>query len=132
MNLIIFDIDGTIVDSVQADDQCFIQSFEDLYSIDLSQSDWNDFKHVTDSGLTNEIFETHLGRSPLDEEILKLKNHFYKLLTQCCDEIIEIRGAINTLDSLIENPNISIAFATGGWKETAVFKLSTIGFDSET
>lgn len=129
MDLIIFDIDGTIVDSVQADDQCFIQSFADLYGIDLSQSDWNDFKHVTDSGLTNEIFKTHLDRAPLNKEVLELKGYFYKLLVQRSNEFSEINGAKNTLDSLIKNPNISIAFATGGWKETALFKLSTIGFE---
>lgn len=129
MNLIIFDIDGTIVDSVKIDDECFIQSFMDLHSIDLSQSDWNDFKHVTDSGLTNEIFESHFGRSPLSEEIIELKNYFYKLLAQNSNEITEIRGANNTLNSLIDNPNITIAFATGGWKETALLKLSTIGFE---
>jgi len=129
MNLIIFDIDGTIVNSVKADDECFIQSFQDLYSIDLSGADWNNFRNVTDSGLTFEIFETHLGRKPLEKEILELKSHFYKLLYQRRDEITEIKGATNTLKSFIENPEISIAFATGGWKETAVFKLSAIGFE---
>ncbi|MEQ9299785.1 MAG: HAD hydrolase-like protein [Cyclobacteriaceae bacterium] len=129
MNLVIFDIDGTIVDSVSADDQCFIQSFEDLHNIDLSQSDWHDFRHVTDSGLTIEIFETHFGRKPLDEEVQELKDYFYKLLTQRSNDITEIRGAKNTLTSFIDNPKISIAFATGGWRETALLKLSTIGFE---
>lgn len=129
MNLVIFDIDGTIVDSVKADDQCFIESFKDLHNIDLSQSDWNDFKHVTDSGLTNEIFEIHLGRKPIDEEVQTLKNYFYNLLTQYSHRITEIPGAKNTLVSLMENPEISIALATGGWRETALFKLSTIGFE---
>lgn len=129
MNLVIFDIDGTVVDSVATDDQCFIQSFEDLHNIDLSQSDWHDFLHVTDSGLTNEIFETHFGRRPLDEEIQELKDYFYRLLTQRSNDITEILGAKNTLTSFIDNPKVSIAFATGGWRETALLKLSTIGFE---
>ena len=129
MNLIIFDIDGTIVDSVKADDQCFIQSFKELFRIDLSQTDWNDYKHVTDSGLTNEIFETHRGRKPLAEEIEELKAHFYQLLSQQRHAFREIPGAKNTLAALIENRNISVAFATGGWRETAMLKLATIGFE---
>lgn len=129
MNLIVFDIDGTIVDSVETDDQCFIQSFRDLYNIDLSGADWNNFRNVTDSGLTSEIFETHLARQPSENEIDELKTHFYKLLNERKAEIIEIKGAIDTLTSLIKDPAISIAFATGGWKETAELKLSTIGFE---
>lgn len=60
MKLIIFDIDGTILDSVNADDKCFIQTFKDLYQIDLTNADWNDFTNVTDTGLTNEIFKNGL------------------------------------------------------------------------
>ena len=35
MKLLIFDIDGTILDSTEADDQCFIQTFKDLYQISV-------------------------------------------------------------------------------------------------
>lgn len=129
MNLIIFDIDGTIVDSVKVDDECFIQSFQDLHNIDLTGANWNNFNNVTDSGLTSEIFETHLGRQPSEQELLELKTHFYKLLNHRRNEITEIKGAKDTLASLIKNPEISVAFATGGWKETAELKLLTIGFE---
>lgn len=129
MNLVVFDIDGTLVDSVKADDECFIQSFQDLHNIDLSGADWNDFTHVTDSGLTAEIFETHLNRRPTESETLKLKAHFHKLLHRRKAEITEIRGGSNTLDLLNQHPEFSVAFATGGWKETAELKLSTLDFE---
>lgn len=129
MHLIIFDIDGTIIDSVKTDDECFIQSFQDLFNIDLRSADWTNFKNVTDSGLTAEIFKIHLNREPEEQEIHKLKNHFYRLLSDRSKEISEIPGAINMLKYLHAQPNISVAFATGGWKETAELKLSTIGFE---
>jgi beta-phosphoglucomutase-like phosphatase (HAD superfamily) len=80
MKLIIFDIDGTILDSVNADNKCFTQTFKDLYQIDLTNTDWNDFKNVTDTGLTNEIFEKLLHRVAEKEEIETIKAHFKSLL----------------------------------------------------
>ena len=129
MHLVIFDIDGTLIDSVKVDDQCFIQSFEELHNIDLSQADWNDFTHVTDSGLTTEIFRTHLARTPTENEVIELKSHFYQLLNQRIKEITEIKGAMKTLNTLIRHPEYAVAFATGGWKETAILKLTSIGFE---
>ena len=127
MNLIIFDIDGTLVDSVKVDDQCFIRSFKDLHNIDLSRADWNNFEYVTDRGLTNEIFRTHFKRTPSEEEIIELKSYFYNLLEQRIDEIAEISGATQILNNLIERSDYLIAFATGGWRETALLKLNSVG-----
>ena len=128
MDLILFDIDGTLIDSVKTDDQCFIQSFSDLYSIDLSHADWNDFNHVTDSGLTNEIFEQHFNRLPTTDEILELKNHFYNLLKNRIDEFKVVNGVNEALEMLSKHADCMIAFATGGWRETALLKLSSIDF----
>lgn len=128
MNLIVFDIDGTIVNSVKTDDECFIQSFKVLFDIDLSGADWSNFRNVTDSGLTHEIFEIHLNRQPSERELVELKTLFYNLLNQRRNEIIEINGAINSLTFLNQHHDFSIAFATGGWRETAELKLSSIGF----
>jgi len=129
MHLILFDIDGTITDSTKVDDECFIQSFQDLHKIDLKEASWSDFKHVTDSGLTFEIFEQHLDRQPSEEEISVLKRHFYTLLHLRKREIREIEGALNAIKFFTESQSFAVAFATGGWKETAVLKLSAIGLD---
>ena len=129
MNLIVFDIDGTIVDSVEVDDFCFKQSFQQLHNIDIDNADWSNFKHVTDSGLTHEIFEAHYGIAPTASQTLELKTCFYQLVEQRIHEITEIKGAKKTLHSLMDNPEFSIAFATGGWRETATLKLSAIGFE---
>ena len=131
MKLIIFDIDGTLVDSVKLDDQCFIQTFQDLHNVDLVGTDWNDFTHVTDSGLTTEIFELHLGRQPSKQEPIAFKKYFLKLISQRKQEISEINGATETLNALLERPEYAVALATGGWRETALFKLSAAGFDLE-
>jgi phosphoglycolate phosphatase-like HAD superfamily hydrolase len=129
MKLIIFDIDGTILDSVNADDKCFIQTFKELYQIDLTNADWNDFKNVTDTGLTNEIFEKWLNRIPKKEEIETIKAHFKSLLNNCTHEFTEIENSLPFIKSLSNKPDFEIGFATGGWKETAELKCNSIGLN---
>jgi phosphoglycolate phosphatase-like HAD superfamily hydrolase len=126
MNLIIFDIDGTIVNSVKVDDECFKETFKTLYRIDLSQTKWIDFKNVTDSGITMEIFEKYLNRVPTNGEIVRIKKHFYELLVNRTKEFFEIDGALKFIERIDKNPNFITAFATGGWKETALLKVNSI------
>ncbi|HAS47216.1 MAG TPA: hypothetical protein DCS93_42430 [Microscillaceae bacterium] len=129
MKLIIFDIDGTIINSVKTDDECFIQTFAALYQIDLAKANWNEFTHVTDWGLTQEIFEKWQGRMPTKEDIITIKNHFYGLLLQRANEFTEVKNALIFIQQLSSMPDVEIGFATGGWKETAELKCNTIGLD---
>ena len=129
MKLVLFDIDGTILDSVQEDDRCFIQTFHDLYQIDLMNSDWNDFKHVTDAGLTQEIFEKWLGRLPKKEEVDRVRLHFKNLLADVADQFMEIENSLSFIAFIADQPHIEVGFATGGWKETAELKCNAIGLN---
>jgi len=129
MNLVIFDIDGTLLNSVKTDDECFIQTIDQLYNIDLSESNWADFKNVTDLGLTNEIIEKHFKRLPSNEEVVSIKKYFYNLLSERKAEFKEIAGAIKFIEYLHSIKSIKIAIATGGWKETALLKTNSIGLD---
>lgn len=130
MKLLIFDIDGTIIDSVKTDDKCFIDTFKQLYNIDLLNVKWSNFKNVTDTGLTIEIFEKYFNKTPSQAEINDIKNHFLSLLKKHVNNFKEINGAINFINSLHKN-DYTIAFATGGWKETALLKCKSINFNIE-
>jgi len=129
MKLIIFDIDGTILDSVNADDNCFRQTYKDLYQIDLTNADWNDFKNITDTGLTIEIFEKWLNREPKKEEINTIKFHFKNLLEDSIQKFTEIEKALPFIELISTKTDFEIGFATGGWKETAELKCNSVGLD---
>lgn len=129
MNLIIFDIDGTIIDSIESDDACFVQSFYELFDLDLKDLDWDTFKNITDSGLTYDIFHQFLNRAPELEEISLLKNRYYDLLQKQIHTITEIDGAADFINYLVSQPNYTIAFATGGWKKTALLKAQQSNID---
>jgi len=128
--LVVFDIDGTITDTVEVDDFCFVKTFHDLFDIDLNQVDWGEFKYVTDLGISNQIFEENFQRPPTNTEIESIKTHFLGLLSKRFraepTKFSEIPGAANFLKEL-KAKSYPIAIATGGWKETAIFKLEKVG-----
>lgn len=129
MKLIVFDIDGTILDSVQADDICFIQTFNDLYQIDLTNANWNDFTNVTDAGLTFEIFEKWLNREPKEEEINHIKAYFKKLLENHTQQFTEVEKSLSFIEQASIQTDFEVGFATGGWKETAELKCNSVGLN---
>ncbi len=129
MQLVIFDIDGTILDTTNTDHSCFIRTFKDLYQINLDNVDWKDYQHVTDWGLTIEIFQKWFYRGPTPNEIYTIKTHFKSLLKKHIHQITEVKKALSFIALLSTTPGIAIGFATGGWRETALLKCKTIGLD---
>lgn len=129
MKLIVFDIDGTIIDSVKVDDDCFKSTFKKLHNIDLAETNWNDFKNVTDTGLTIEIFEKWLNRKPNSLEIENIKQEFFKQINHRTKEIAPIKGAIEFINLIASHNDLEVAFATGGWEETAKLKCNAVGLN---
>ena len=54
MRLIMFDVDGTLVDSTGFDEECFLKASEILFGIEIS-SDWDTYKYATDIGILEEV-----------------------------------------------------------------------------
>ncbi|MDB4286032.1 HAD family hydrolase, partial [bacterium] len=129
-SLVIFDIDGTLIDSVKIDGYGFIQTYKELFGIDLGEADWTKFSHVTDWGLSNSIFEQFMGRLPTEAELESVREHFLNILvSQSGDDhslLQEIPGAVDFFHFLKEI-GAPLAIATGGWAATASFKLDQIG-----
>lgn len=129
MKLIMFDIDGTLVDSTGVDDHCFMQTFWDLHKLDLHEVDWSTFRDVTDWGLSRDLFLQYYQRLPKFEELEALKNHFYALLKTKKAAFEAIPGALAFVEALDAHPDFALAFATGGWPKSALLKCDTIGLD---
>ena len=131
MNLAIFDIDGTLTESVAVDEVCFVQAFWDVLGIERINTNWLDYNFQTDSGLALEICRNHLGRDPSDAEISRLQSRFVALLCAAVEgdgkPIREIPGASALLKLLGAHPRWQVAIATGGWNVSARFKLASAG-----
>ncbi len=134
MKLVIFDIDGTLLNSVEADDKCFRLAFRDVFHIDLAHLDWEYFKSITsgtDEGMAVEIFRHYFGRTPSLEEMEKFKWYFHKLLNgnfhQYPGSFEEIPGAAEFFRILYEDKDIGVAISTGSWRDSAILKLAALG-----
>jgi len=76
MKLIIFDIDGTLCHSRYIDDKCYIQAFKRTLDIDVSNTDWNSYKHVTDLYVTKQIIFEQTGKEAETAVIEKIINYY--------------------------------------------------------
>jgi phosphoglycolate phosphatase-like HAD superfamily hydrolase len=131
MNLAIFDIDGTLTESVAVDEICFVQAFRDVLGIERINTNWLNYSFQTDSGLALEICRNHLGRDPVEAEINRLQSRFIELLNAAVEgtgqRMREVPGASVLMCRLEANHGWHVAIATGGWKVSARFKLASVG-----
>lgn len=127
MQLVIFDIDGTLTNTYKIDENCFVRAFALEFGIFGINTNWSEYSYTTDSGITQQIFKEKLERLPSDKELVRLKARFVSLLQEAYinnqDLLGEIPGAANVLAKLQLDPDWCVAIATGGWCESAKLKL---------
>ncbi|MBS1690009.1 MAG: HAD hydrolase-like protein [Bacteroidetes bacterium] len=128
--LIIFDIDGTLTDSIKV--------HQDLYAAVLGEmklkkeEEFGTYKHHTDRFIFCEIYFRNHGVQP-DEEIIK---QFYELTGSRYAELTaeskvdEIRGARSFIKEQLEPNGVPYVFATGSIARLALAKLESFNIGS--
>ena len=133
MKHIIFDIDGTLTDTTEIDDHCYTQAIKDTFGFSNFETNYGHYKNTTDSGIIDQLFLERTGRSYTPEEQQQFIRHFCVLLEKAYatrrEHFREINKAGKILDFLCDQENLSIGLATGGWKESALFKLRCAGIN---
>ncbi|UCD56478.1 MAG: HAD family hydrolase [Candidatus Hydrogenedentota bacterium] len=132
-NLVIFDIDGTLVNSVEIDTICFVRSIKEEFGIHHIDERWETYRNVTDSGVLEEILEKTFARKPSESEIRRHVRRFLNLLEVYYSRdrtlLRVITGAQDIVKRLKNDPEWKIGIATGAWRESALFKLKAAGID---
>lgn len=127
MNLVIFDIDGTLTQTSRVDSICFERALA-KNGIDSPEADWHACPHISDTGLTRHLYQAHHGREPHEHEEASLRDCLVALLKEqhACNAglFAEVAGAGAMLVQLAEKPDWVIAMATGCWRASAEMKLS--------
>src|SRR5947207_7087579 len=82
MDLAIFDVDGTLTRTTQLDGTCFVRAVAAVIGAVPFSTDWRDYTHITDSGITAQIFRDQLGRAPHDQEMTDVQQRFMDLLVE--------------------------------------------------
>ncbi len=126
--LALFDIDGTLTDSVKIHQSAFVKALNNFGLFDFD-TNWSSYKHHTDSYIFKTIFEAQLKKPLTNEDI----EHFERLLNDLISEAViqnplkEIEGAKNFLYELKHNSDFDIVFATGSLFVPAKLKLEQVG-----
>src|SRR5437016_604929 len=129
MHLVMFDIDGTLTETMKIDEECFMRSLVEVCGFTDVESDWSSYKHATDSGIFHEIHLARTGRPPSVAEISRFRRHFIDLLTEASSEaaFTPIAGARQFLSRLAGSAEHRISLATGGWGDSARLKMASAG-----
>jgi FMN phosphatase YigB (HAD superfamily) len=131
VHAIVFDIDGTLLQSAAVDDALYRASVKRVLGDVQLRPTLHDYDFVTDAGVLAQILADNA--IPNEQELLHdIKSHFVEALRRHVDDngpFIEIPGASDLLTSLRESASHAVAIATGGWRESAELKLQSAGFD---
>jgi phosphoglycolate phosphatase-like HAD superfamily hydrolase len=127
MKLAIFDVDGTLTRTNEVDSLCFVQAFADAHAITGFDTNWDGYRHATDSGITRQIFQDRFGRDAKPNELSELQRCFVRLLKEQLAAsprlFAAVPGSTKMLARLREEPEWTVAVATGCWQVSAQLKL---------
>jgi phosphoglycolate phosphatase-like HAD superfamily hydrolase len=129
--LIIFDVDGTLIDATEIDNDCFDRAFQETTGVTLTASIWSQFKEVTAQAIVYQA----LGDTwpDITTTLNRVKESFLVNLRAGHalnpTSVRAFDGTVDLISSLRESPVLNVAIATGCWRETAHFKLKAAGFN---
>ena len=135
MHLVVFDVDGTLVESEDFDGVLYARAIRNALKIDVDE-DWAGYRHQTDSGILNEVLDRNGVGGDRSQAHVSVKREFIALvagyLAARGDRLPEVPGARAFVNRLAARPDVAVAIATGGWRDSAAMKLRAIGLDPDT
>ncbi len=133
MKLLLFDIDGTLTNTNAVDTDCFVQAIQTVLGLPEIETDWDQYLHVSDSGLAAEICQRGLGRGPTATELEAFERELARLLwAEPAQRFTALPGAKAFLAEAASKPDVRVALATGAWRSSAQCKLQRAGMDIST
>ncbi len=120
-SIIVFDIDGTLTDSVALHQAAFLDALQSFGFPNL-ETDWSKYRHHSDSAIFAEAWADAGWDAPAPLE--KLENRYREAydLRSVEANLREIPGAAHFLASLDDSPWIPV-FATGSLRHGALHKM---------
>ena len=114
MTLVIFDIDGTLIESFALDTAAFVDAFRDVFGFDDICEDWASYPHVTDIGILTEVFMLRHDRAPSPEEIASVQARYVALLSErvTAAGLRPLPGAAAMLSRLSASSEYAVAYAS--------------------
>lgn len=131
MKAIIFDIDGTLIESMAVDTELYFSSISKILGPVSVRNQLGDYDHVTDSGILAQLLNDN-GYSFDDEVAASIQAIFIEGIRRHIETVgpfPTIDGAVQFVESTRESDDRRVAIATGGWRKSALLKLESAGFN---
>ena len=131
LHAVIFDIDGTLLESASVDDALYKDAVVSVLGDVRFRVSLADYDYVSDAGILAQVLEDN-GMTLVSDDILAIKSHFVRSLRNHISDhgpFPEVAGAGRILESLYTSKEHCVAIATGGWRESAQLKLASAGLD---
>ncbi|MEM6718503.1 MAG: HAD family hydrolase [Bacteroidota bacterium] len=125
-NLLVFDIDGTLLNSENIHQTGFVNALHSI-GVEHVNDDWESYEHLTDSFIAKKNYESDVNRGFSEYMLQRLEAAFLKEIQEC--QVTEIVGAKNFLQHIIFETNYAVCFATGSLLLPAEFKLNRAGIE---
>jgi phosphoglycolate phosphatase-like HAD superfamily hydrolase len=132
--LIVFDVDGTLIDADELDHRCFDEAFLEITGVRLPGERWNQVREFTAQAIVREA----LHDWPEDERSAAeatIRAGFLARLTAAHaanpQAFPAASGGPALIDELAGSAACRVAIATGCWRETSRFKLAAAGYRIE-
>jgi phosphoglycolate phosphatase-like HAD superfamily hydrolase len=135
MKYVIFDIDGTLTNTTEIDDLCYTEAIAATFNFSDFNTNYGHYENTTDSGILNQLSLERRNRPCTVTEIEDFIDCFCNLLEKAyekkADHFREIPKAGKIINALSRNEDLRVGLATGGWKQSALFKLQCAGINIE-
>lgn len=134
MQLIIFDLDGTLTQTSAIDSRCYELAVRTVTGIQRIDTDWSTYVHTTDEAIARELIKNYFSRPARESEIKAIKRCFKELLDIAADQephqFQPVPGAAELLAHISATTNYRAIIATGAWRDSADIKISCAGLDA--
>ncbi|MGD0753230.1 MAG: HAD family hydrolase [Anaerolineales bacterium] len=131
MNLVMLDIDGTLTQSYEYDQEIFGLAIAEVIGCPPVNADLNGYLDKTSTGVSREAIRRLTGTNPTADQIDEVKRNVLWRLERMCQEspemFSEVPGAARFLERLRGLAEAGIVIATGCWLNEALFKLHASG-----
>ncbi len=129
MQLVMFDIDGTLTETMKVDEECFVRSFVEVFGFTDIDAEWSHYPHVTDSGIFHAVYASRIGRPPTALDVSRFRRHFIELLAAASSRtpFAPVAGADRLLSRLARGASHRVSLATGSWRDSARLKMASAG-----